>query len=72
LIGDFKLLLPPERDACIDEGADARLGLGCAERDGELCLLSKVRERSKNDLAKAQSALGFRLPDSTRTSTVNW
>ena len=34
-----------ERDGGIDEGADARGGLGCTERDGELHLLSKIRER---------------------------
>ena len=41
---------PSEHDGCIDEGADARRGLGCAERDGELHLLSKVRERAEHDL----------------------
>ena len=42
--------MSPERDGCIDEGADARGGLGCAERDGELHLLSKVRELPEHDL----------------------
>jgi hypothetical protein len=39
------LSTPPERDGCIDEGADARRWLGCAERDGQFHLLNKVCER---------------------------
>jgi hypothetical protein len=50
----------PERNGCIDEGADARRGLGCAERDSELHLPSKVRERPEYDLREAQSAHRFR------------
>src|SRR5271168_5127988 len=51
---------PSEHDGCIDEGADARSWLGCAECDSELHLLSKVRERPEYELRKAQSAHGFR------------
>src|SRR5271156_4458661 len=57
---DGRLLTPPERDGCIDEGADARRGLGCAERDGELHLLSKVRERPEYDLREAYSPHEFK------------
>ena len=50
----------PERDGCIDEGADARRRLGCAGRDGKLYLLSEVRERLEYDIREAQPAHGFR------------
>ena len=58
--GGVKLSTLPERDGCIDEGADARRRLGCAERDGELHLLGKVRELPEYDLRGAQSVHGFR------------
>jgi len=45
-----------ERDGGIDEGTDARGGLGCTERDGELHLLGKVRERPEYDLREAEAA----------------
>jgi len=45
--------MSPERDGGVDEGADARRGLGCTERDGELHLLSKVCERPEYDLREA-------------------
>jgi hypothetical protein len=59
-LGRQALSTPPERDGCFDEGAGARRGLGCAECDGELHLLSKVGERPEYDLREAQSAHGLR------------